>query len=121
MKKLRDLTQEEVIAMQDAANIEAGLSDEAKLALALHDNMLVLGMLNDFIRLVDILDLDECRIREVRDFHLTKTGKAQQEGSDKFRKRLKLVLNNNIDECIDIINKIEEGRLDNESMPRNEH
>lgn len=107
MKDLRELTHADVIAIQDAVNDAANLSDEAKRALALHDNMLMLGLMNDFVHLMDIIELDGTRIMEVKNLRLSKEGKKQREGAEAFHRMVKRVLQKNIDECIEEINEIE--------------
>lgn len=115
MKDLRELTHADVVAIQDAVNDAANLSDEAKRALALHDNMIMLGLMNDFVHLMDIVELDAVRIMEVKNLRLSKEGKKQREGAESFHRMIKRVLQRNIDECIEEINKIEgEVGLDDE-------
>ena len=107
MKTLKDLTQEEVIALQEEANLEAGISDKTKLAIAMHDNLMVLAMMNDFIRLMNTVELNAARVYEVKDIRLTKSEKEQREGANKFRRTVISLLDKQRDDCIDIIHEME--------------
>lgn len=108
MKDYTDLHQRDVIELQDSVNAAAELSEEAKRALALHDNLMTLGCLNDFLLLIDLIDLDEVRYREVKNVKLSAAGVEQQKGADKFKKRIRRILTNKRDTLIDAINDIEE-------------
>ena len=110
MKDLRDLRQEDVVALLYEVNNEVGLDDKAREALALHDNMLILGMMNDFVRIMDLVDLNEVRTREAKNLHLSRDGKKQQEGADRFKENVKRILDKNIDECISTIYRLRGGK-----------
>lgn len=107
MKDYTELHQRDVLELQDAVNHAAELSEDTKRALALHDNLMTLGCLNDFMLLIDLIDLDEVRYREVNDLKLTKEGIEQQKGADKFKKRLCRILSHKRDELIDILEEME--------------
>ena len=66
MKDYTELHQRDVVELQDSVNAAAGLSEEAKRALVLHDNLMTLGCLNDFILLIDLIDLDEVRSAKLK-------------------------------------------------------
>ena len=108
MKDYTDLHQRDVVDLQDSVNAAAGLSEEAKRALAMHDNLMTLGCLNDFLLLIDLIDLDEVRYREVKNVKLSAAGVEQQKGADKFKKRIRRILTNKRDSLIDAINDVEE-------------
>ena len=111
MDKLKDYTelhQRDVVELQESVNAAAELSEEAKNALVLHDNLMTLGCLNDFLLLIDLIDLDEVRYREVKDMKLSAAGVEQQKGADKFKKRIRRILTNKRDSLIDAINDMEE-------------
>ena len=111
MDKLKDYTelhQRDVVELQDSVNTAAGLTEEAEKALALHDNLMTLGCLNDFLLLIDLIDLDEVRYREVKNVKLSAAGVEQQKGADKFKKRIRRILTNKRNELIDAINDMEE-------------
>lgn len=111
MDKIKDYTelhQRDVVELQDSVNAAAELSEEAKNALVLHDNLMTLGCLNDFLLLIDLIDLDEVRYREVKNVKLSAAGVEQQKGADKFKKRIRRILTNKRDELIDSINDMEE-------------
>lgn len=108
MKDYSELHQRDIIALQDSVNTAAELSEEAKNALALHDNLMTLGCLNDFLLLIDLIDLDEVRYREVKNMKLSAAGVEQQKGADKFKRRLKRILTSKRDELIDMIEEMEE-------------
>lgn len=111
MDKIKDYTelhQRDVVELQDSVNAAAGLSEDAKNALVLHDNLMTLGCLNDFLLLIDLIDLDEVRYREVKNVKLSAAGVEQQKGADKFKKRIRRILTNKRDELIDAINDMEE-------------
>ena len=111
MDKLKDYTelhQRDVVELQESVNTAAELSEEAKNALVLHDNLMTLGCLNDFLLLIDLIDLDEVRYREVKNVKLSAAGVEQQKGADKFKKRIRRILTNKRDELIDAINDMEE-------------
>ena len=111
MDKIKDYTelhQRDVVELQDSVNAAAELSEEAKNALVLHDNLMTLGCLNDFLLLIDLIDLVEVRYREVKNVKLSAAGVEQQKGADKFKKRIRRILTNKRDELIDAINDMEE-------------
>lgn len=108
MKDYSELHQRDVVELQDSVNDAAGLSEEAKVALALHDNLMTLGCLNDFMLLIDLIDLDEVRYREVKNMRLSAAGVEQQKGADKFKRRIKRILTSKRDELIDMIEEMEE-------------
>lgn len=111
MDKIKDYTelhQRDVVELQDSVNAAAELSEDAKNALILHDNLMTLGCLNDFLLLIDLIDLDEVRYREVKNVKLSAAGVEQQKGADKFKKRIRRILTNKRDELIDSINDMEE-------------
>ena len=111
MDKIKDYTelhQRDVVELQDSVNAAAELSEDAKNALILHDNLMTLGCLNDFLLLIDLIDLDEVRYREVKNVKLSAAGVEQQKGADKFKKRIRRILTNKRDELIDAINDMEE-------------
>lgn len=108
MKDYTELHQRDVVELQDSVNAAAGLSEEAKRALVLHDNLMTLGCLNDFILLIDLIDLDEVRYREVKNMKLSAAGVEQQKGADKLKKRIYRILTNKRDALIDVINNMEE-------------
>ena len=108
LKSWKDLHQRDVVDIQDDVNKAADLSLEAQRALALHDNMVTLGCLNDFILLIDLIDLDYARRMEVKDIHLTKNGVEQRKGADVFRENLKNIVTRKRDQLIDILDKMEE-------------
>jgi hypothetical protein len=108
MKDYTELHQRDVVELQDSVNAAAELSEEAKNALALHDNLMTLGCLNDFLLLIDLIDLDEVRYREVKDMKLSAAGVEQQKGADKFKKRIRRILTNKRDALIDILDDLEE-------------
>ena len=110
MKKSKswyDLSHEEVIALQDAANKAAGLTKEQQLALDLHDNLTILAALNEFIKLMDLVDLDEVRRRELKGYHLSRDGKMQEQGAMKFRKDVENRLKKSREKCIQMIEMTE--------------
>ena len=108
MKDYSELHQRDIVELQDSVNAAAELSEEAKNALALHDNLMTLGCLNDFLLLIDLIDLDEVRYREVKDMKLSAAGVEQQKGADKFKERVRRILTNKRDSLIDAINDMEE-------------
>lgn len=108
MKDYTDLHQRDVVELQNSVNATAGLSEEAKNALILHDNLMTLGCLNDFLLLIDLIDLDEVRYREVKNMKLSAAGVEQQKGADKFKERIRRILTNKRDALIDAINDMEE-------------
>lgn len=108
MKDYTELHQRDVVELQDSVNAAAELSEDAKNALVLHDNLMTLGCLNDFLLLIDLIDLDEVRYREVKNVKLSAAGVEQQKGADKFKKRIRRILTNKRDELIDSINDMEE-------------
>lgn len=108
MKDYSELHQRDVLELQEAINYESGMSDEAQKALALHDNLMTLGCMNDFLLLIDLIDLDEVRYREVKNMKLSAAGVEQQKGADKFKRRLKRILTGKRDELIDMIEEMEE-------------
>lgn len=108
MKDYTELHQRDVIELQDSVNAAAELSEEAKNALALHDNLMTLGCLNDFLLLIDLIDLDEVRYREVKNVKLSAAGVEQQKGADKFKKRIRKILTDRRDALIDILDDLEE-------------
>lgn len=108
MKDYTELHQRDVVELQESANAIAGLSEDAKNALVLHDNLMTLGCLNDFLLLIDLIDLDEVRYREVKNMKLSAAGVEQQKGADKFKKRIRRILTNKRDALIDAINDMEE-------------
>ena len=110
MKKSKswyDLSHEEVIALQDAANKAAGLTKEQQLALDLHDNLTILAALNEFIKLLALIDLDEVRRRELKGYHLSRDGKMQEQGAMKFRIDVENRLKKSREKCIQVIEKTE--------------
>lgn len=108
MKDYSELHQRDVVELQDSVNAAAELSEEAKRALALHDNLMTLGCLNDFLLLIDLIDLDEVRYREVKNMKLSAAGVEQQKGADKFKKRIRRILTDKRDSLIDILDEMEE-------------
>jgi hypothetical protein len=108
MKDYTELHQRDVVDLQDSVNAAAELSEETKRALALHDNLMTLGCLNDFLLLIDLIDLDEVRYREVKNVKLSAAGVEQQKGADKFKKRIRGILTNKRDQLIDILDEMEE-------------
>lgn len=108
MKDYTELHQRDVVDLQDSVNAAAELSEEAKNALILHDNLMTLGCLNDFLLLIDLIDLDEVRYREVKNVKLSAAGVEQQKGADKFKTRIYRILTNKRNELIDAINDMEE-------------
>lgn len=108
MKDYSELHQRDIVELQDSVNAAAELSEEAKNALALHDNLMTLGCLNDFLLLIDLIDLDEVRYREVKNMKLSAAGVEQQKGADKFKERVRRILTNKRDSLIDAINDMEE-------------
>ena len=103
LKDWHDLKQRDVVELQNQVNGEAHLSDEARRAMDLHDNLMTLGMLNDFVRLLDMVELDQVRYREVKNKKLSAVGVEQEKGAMKFKKTLRRILDANIDALIDIL------------------
>ena len=108
MKDYSELHQRDVMELQNSVNAAAGLSEESKRALALHDNLMTLGCLNDFLLLIDLIDLDEVRYREVKNAKLSAAGVEQQKGADKFKNRIRKILTKKRDSLIEAINDMEE-------------
>ena len=108
MKDYTELHQRDVVELQDSVNAAAGLSEEAKNALSLHDNLMTLGCLNDFLLLIDLIDLDEVRYREVKNMKLSAAGVEQQKGADKFKTRIRRIITDRRDALIDILDDLEE-------------
>ena len=108
LKDWRDLRQRDVVELQNQVNEEEHLSDEARRAMDLHDNLLTLGMLNDFVRLLDLIDLNQVRYREVKDKKLSAAGVEQEKGAMKFKTQIKNILDDNINQLIDILDDLEE-------------
>lgn len=115
-KSWYDLSHEEVVALQYEANRAAGLTKEQQLALDLNDNLIVLAALNEFIKLLALVDLDEVRRRELKGYHLSKDGKMQEQGAMKFRIDVESRLKECREKCIKVIERTEKEmeRIKNE-------
>lgn len=108
LKDWHDLRQRDVVELQNQVNEEANLSDEFRRALDFHDNLLTLGMLNDFVRLLDLVDLNQVRYREVKNKKLSAAGVEQEKGAIKFKTQIRNILDDNINQLIDILDNMEE-------------